>query len=64
MRTPLVNAFIFGSEAYHDYYRWPVKDRRIFEQWLTETPWEALFQRYRRKGTIAASKVEYDHQRT
>jgi hypothetical protein len=24
----------------------------------------ALFQRYRRQGTIAASKVEYDHQRT
>ena len=24
--TPLVNIFIFGSEAYHDYYRWPRKD--------------------------------------
>ena len=21
--TPLVNVFILGSEAYHDYYRWP-----------------------------------------
>jgi hypothetical protein len=41
MRTPLVNAFIFGSEAYYDYYRWPVKDRRIFEQWL-EHPGSAV----------------------
>src|SRR4029453_10779079 len=27
--TPLVNVFIFGSEAYHDYYRWPGKDPRV-----------------------------------
>ena len=33
--TPLVNAFIFGSEAYHDYYRWPMKDQRTFETWKT-----------------------------
>ncbi len=44
--TPLVNFFIFGSEAYHDYYRWPLKDRKIFEQWRTETHWGQLFQRY------------------
>ena len=31
--TPLVNVFIFGSEAYHDYYRWPLKDKRTFEKW-------------------------------
>ena len=24
--TPMVHAFIFGSEAYHDYYRWPLKE--------------------------------------
>ena len=34
--TPLVNLFIFASEAYHDYYRWPLKDRRTFEQWRRE----------------------------
>lgn len=45
-RTPLVNLFIFGSEAYHDYYRWPAKDRRVFEHWLHETAWGKLFQRY------------------
>src|SRR6204780_4916363 len=41
--TPLVNAFIFGSEAYHDYYRWPLKDRRTFETWKAETSWGRLF---------------------
>jgi len=44
--TPLVHAFVFGSEAYHDYYRWPQKDRAVFEAWKSETPWGALFERY------------------
>jgi uncharacterized protein (DUF362 family) len=44
--TPLVNAFIFASEAYHDYYRWPVKDRRTFETWKAETAWGRLFDDY------------------
>src|ERR1041384_5001263 len=44
--TPLVNVFIFGSEAYHDYYRWPLKDRRVFEQWKRETHWGRLFHDY------------------
>ena len=50
MRTPLVNIFIFGSEAYHDYYRWPLRDRRTFESWLANTTWGHLFQEYRRFG--------------
>jgi hypothetical protein len=45
-RTPLVHAFIFGSEAYHDYYRWPMRDNKIFERWKNETPWGGLFERY------------------
>jgi uncharacterized protein (DUF362 family) len=45
-RTPLVHAFIFGSEAYHDYYRWPVKDRRVFRHWLETSPWGRLFASY------------------
>jgi uncharacterized protein (DUF362 family) len=45
-RTPLVNVFIFGSEAYHDFYRWPAKDRHAFERWVRDTPWGQLFQRY------------------
>ncbi|HET8910524.1 MAG TPA: DUF362 domain-containing protein [Ktedonobacteraceae bacterium] len=46
MRTPLVNLFIAGSEIYHDYYRWPLKDRRTFETWLTRSEWGHLFQQY------------------
>jgi uncharacterized protein (DUF362 family) len=44
--TPLVNAFIFGSEAYHDYYRWPMKDKRTFETWKRDTSWGKLFDAY------------------
>jgi uncharacterized protein (DUF362 family) len=45
-RTPLVNAFIFGSEAYHDYYRWPLRDRHVFNRWLENTQWGRLFASY------------------
>jgi uncharacterized protein (DUF362 family) len=45
-RTPLVHLFIFGSEVYHDYYRWPMRDRRVFEKWSRETEWGELFSRY------------------
>jgi hypothetical protein len=52
MRTPLVNLFILGSEVYHDYYRWPTRDRRIFESWLASTSWGQLFQEYHRVGAV------------
>ena len=45
-RTPVVNFFIFGSEFYHDYYRWPLKDKRVFKRWLRESQWGALFSSY------------------
>lgn len=45
-RTPLVNFFIFGSEAYHDYYRWPFRDRRTFNKWRKQTQWGKLFESY------------------
>ena len=51
-RTPLVNLFIFGSEAYHDLYRWPLRDRKTFESWARETEWGRLFERYK-DGPIA-----------
>ncbi len=44
--TPMVHAFILGSEAYHDYYRWPLKDRKTFENWRKTTQWGELFQKY------------------
>jgi len=45
-RTPLVGALILGSEVYHDYYRWPLKDRKTFERWRANTHWGKLFQQY------------------
>jgi len=44
--TPLVYIFILGSEIYHDYYRWPFRDRRVFEDWKNSTSWGKLFQKY------------------
>jgi uncharacterized protein (DUF362 family) len=44
--TPLVYLFILGSEIYHDYYRWPLRDRKVFEKWKRSTPWGELFQKY------------------
>jgi uncharacterized protein (DUF362 family) len=57
MRTPLVNLFIMGSEIYHDYYRWPARDRGVFESWLANTSWGKLFQEYHRLGALAAPAV-------
>lgn len=44
--TPLVHAFVMGSELYHDYYRWPLKDRLTFEKWRRTTDWGRLFDEY------------------
>lgn len=44
--TPLVQVFVAGSEIYHDYYRWPRKDSRVFEDWQRSTQWGRLFAAY------------------
>ncbi len=51
--TPLVNLFVAGSEAYHDYYRWPLRDRKVFESWRAGTHWGRLFDIYQAQGTLA-----------
>jgi uncharacterized protein (DUF362 family) len=48
--TPLVNGFILASDVYHDYYRWPLLDRRVFERWCETTAWGQLFLRYAQTG--------------
>jgi uncharacterized protein (DUF362 family) len=59
--TPLVNVFIFGSEAYHDYYRWPMKDKRTFETWKKETSWGRLFADYERgQGPTAVPRARVE----
>ncbi len=51
--TPLVHLFVLGSELYHDYYRWPLKDRNVFDHWKAETPWGQLFERYQAQGVLS-----------
>ncbi len=51
--TPLVNIAILISEAYHDYYRWSMRDRRVFEQWCRSTHWGQLFTRYASGAAIS-----------
>jgi uncharacterized protein (DUF362 family) len=51
--TPLVNVFVMGSEVYHDYYRWPLRDRRVFDAWRASTAWGQLFDYYRSHGVLA-----------
>ena len=53
-RTPLVHLFVAASEVYHDWYRWPFRDRLVFERWLAGTEWGRLFQGYARGETPLA----------
>ena len=48
--TPLVNGFILASDVYHDFYRWPLVDRRVFERWCETTEWGQMFLRYAELG--------------
>ncbi len=50
--TPFVHVAAFISEAYHDYYRWPLIERRIYEHWRATTPWGQLFSRYLAEGHL------------
>jgi uncharacterized protein (DUF362 family) len=55
--TPLVHVFIAGSEAYHDWFRWPVKDRVVFDRWRETTAWGQLFNEYGSGNRAAASEA-------
>ena len=50
--TPLVHVTSFVSEFYHDYYRWPLIEKRVYQRWLAESPWGRLFDQYLEKGTM------------
>jgi uncharacterized protein (DUF362 family) len=48
--TPLVLVFIWGSETYHDKVWWPLKGRKIYRNWLQNSPWGRLFNTYDDSG--------------
>ena len=43
--TPVVYLFVFGSFFYHDYIWYPLKGKRIWNDYL-KTPWGQLFERW------------------
>ena len=60
LRTPLVIFPILYSETYHDYIRWPLKERGVFHRWLAESPWGALFARYQEQSKVLKPPEEVD----
>ncbi|MGB2695997.1 MAG: DUF362 domain-containing protein [Dehalococcoidia bacterium] len=50
LHTPLVHVANFWSEAYHDYFHWPLKEKGVYERWLVESPWGQLFAKYAEEG--------------
>jgi uncharacterized protein (DUF362 family) len=53
LRTPLVAIPNAISYFNHDIMHWPFKERFIYQDWLANTDWGALFQRYQREGCLA-----------
>jgi len=49
--TPIVYAFIFASAIYHDHVWYPLKGRRVVDDWLANSPWGRLFADYRPGGS-------------
>ncbi len=53
LRTPLVVVPTFIGEVEQDYMYWPLKFKRVADQWRAETSWGQLFQKYQRLGCLA-----------
>jgi uncharacterized protein (DUF362 family) len=51
-RTPLVIVPTLIGEVEQDYLYWPLKFRRVAEQWRTSTEWGQLFQQYQAQGAM------------
>jgi uncharacterized protein (DUF362 family) len=52
-RTPVANLTYPVSEIYHDYYRWPLRERKVYQHWLAETTWGHMFGEYAARGHLA-----------
>ncbi len=51
-RTPIVAIPIAFSETYHDLYHWPVKEKKIYENWCATTDWGRMFVQYKKDGYL------------
>jgi hypothetical protein len=54
--TPLADLLVIGKASYHDFYRWPLAERPVFESWLHHSAWGRLFEDYQRQGYGRASE--------
>jgi len=54
-RPPVVAIPILFSEVFHDYYHWPLKERKIYQRWLKDSQWGRLFAKYASEGAQAPS---------
>jgi uncharacterized protein (DUF362 family) len=54
-RPPILYLGNFYSYFYHDVLHWRLRERHVYERWLRESPWGALFRDYaqRSSGTAA-----------
>ena len=55
VRPPLVAGPILFSEVFHDYYHWPLKEKKVYQRWREESPWGRLFAKYDAEGAQAPS---------
>jgi uncharacterized protein (DUF362 family) len=53
-RPPLVAGPILFSEVFHDYYHWPLKEKKVFERWRESSQWGRLFAKYELEGAQGA----------
>lgn len=49
-RPPIVALPILFSEVFHDYYHWPLKEKKVYQRWLQESQWGRLFAKYAAEG--------------
>ena len=52
LRTPLVTVPIAIANAEQDLFYWPLKYKRVTREWLSNTEWGTLFQRYQKQGYL------------
>lgn len=54
--TPLVHGFVYASATYHDSVWYPMKGKKIVDEWLNGSPWGELFKQYERAEQIPDRK--------
>ena len=61
LRSRLVAIPTLISSVEHDYIHWPLKEKHIYEDWLANTGWGHLFQRYQQEGCLKPEVADLVH---